>query len=181
MPLLQRQHYAYHPHYCEENIWHLCQHALFAQSQVIVIAAQGDYFPMLCQRAARSAQEALFWDYHVVLLWQKAKLNYLLDFDTCLAFCSPLADYMQQSFLAETRLDPEYVPLFRILSAQDYVQHFKSDRSHMQTPHGWLAPPPPWPPISKNESNLQQFTHMNDHRYGKVMSAAALLAAYKSS
>lgn len=175
MSLPQRASYLYHSRYCEENIWHLCQCPEFARSQVIVIAAQADCFPMLCQRAASSAQEPLLWDYHVVLLWQNAERNYLIDFDTCLAFCTPLEDYMQQSFLAEHLLYPEYVPLFRVLSAQDYVKYLKSDRRHMQTPQGWLAPPPPWPCISENESNLHQFTHMLDHTYGKVLDMNTLL------
>lgn len=118
MLLPEREHYLYHSRYCEENIWHLCQHTEFAQSQVIVIAAQTECFPMLYQRAASSAHEPLFWDYHVVLLWQNKNLNYLLDFDTCLGFCTLLEKYMQQSFLAKELVYPEYVPLFRILSIQ---------------------------------------------------------------
>lgn len=180
MLLPEREPYLYHASYCEENIWHLCQHHEFAQSQVIVIAAQAECFPMLYQRAARSAQEPLLWDYHVVLLWQNNSLNYLLDFDTRLGFCTPLEEYMQQSFLADKLLYPEYIPLFRLISAQEYVRYLKSDRRHMQTPEGWLAPPPPWPPISENESNLHQFTNTADHSYGKVLSAATLLETFKA-
>lgn len=49
----------------------------------------------------------------------------------------------------------------------------------MQTPEGWLAPPPPWSPISENESNLHQFTNVADHSYGKVLSGVALLENIK--
>lgn len=181
MLLPQREHYDYHSRYCEENIWLLCQRAEFAESHVIVIASQADCFPMLNQRAASSAQEPLLWDYHVVLLWQKTNLNYLVDFDTCLAFCTPLKAYMQQSFLAEELINPAYVPRFRVIKAHDYVSNFKSDRSHMKTKKGWLAPPPPWSPISETESNLHQFTNMADQRYGKVLSSTALLQLYSNS
>lgn len=180
MLLPQREDYAYHSRYCEENIWLLCQRAKFTDSQVMVIASQADCFPMLNQRAANSAQEPLLWDYHVVLLWQNTNLNYLVDFDTRLEFCTPLEAYMQQSFLAEELINPEYVPLFRVIKAQDYASYFKSDRRHMKTKKGWLAPPPPWPPSSETESNLHQFTNMADQRYGKVLSATALLQIYRN-
>lgn len=178
MPLPEREQYAYHSRYCEENIWLLAQQPEFANSHVIVIAAQAECFPILCQRAAAAPDQILLWDYHVVLMWQHDAHYYLVDFDTTLAFCTPLADYFEHSFWDEARLNPEYVPRFRVLTAQEYVRQLRSDRRHMQTDNGWLAPPPPWPPISATESNLPQFADIANHDYGQIFSAAELLQMY---
>ena len=178
MNLPQREHYAYHARYCEENIWWLCQQPEFADSQVMVIAALAEYFPMLCQRAAGLPEQPLLWDYHVVLLWPTQNQTYLVDFDTFLAFCTPIADYFQRSFLAETRLKPQFIPLFRVLQARDYVRVLRSDRSHMKTPTGWLTPPPPWPAISPHDNNLHQLTDMTDHHYGRIYTASELSQIY---
>lgn len=178
MNLPQREHYRYHSRYCEENIWWLCQRPEFAGSHVIVIAAQAECFPILCQCAADSPDEPLLWDYHVVLLWPTAKGSFLIDFDTTLPFCTPLSEYFQHSFLDEDDLYPEFIPLFRVLTANDYVAILRSDRRHMRTAKGWLAPPPDWPPISVDESNLHKFITMSDHDYGQILTAAKLLQKY---
>ena len=181
MTLPQRENYAYHSRYCEENIWWLCQQPDLIHSNVLVIAAaEAECFPILCQREANAPDEPLLWDYHVVLLWHTSHQAYILDFDTTLPFCTPLERYFEQSFLAEELLYPEYVPWFRLIKAQAYLQHFKSDRRHMRTKNGWYAPPPPWPPISENESNLHRFTTMTNREYGSVMTATSLLQIYKS-
>ena len=175
----QRRNYAYHSRYCEENIWWLCQQPEFAVSDVIVIAAaQAECFPILCQRAADAPDQPLLWDYHVVLLWPNSEQTYLIDFDTTLPFCTPVADYFQQSFLDEEALYPEFVPLFRVLPAQEYLCNLRSDRSHMKTKTGWQAPPPSWPAISADENNLHQFTDMSDREYGKIFTATELLKTY---
>lgn len=178
MHLPQREHYAYHSRYCEENIWLLCQQAEFADSEVIFMAAQAECFPILCQRAAEASDEPLFWDYHVVLLWHSAEQPYLLDFDSTLAFCTPLSEYFTASFYPEYWVKPNYRPLFRVIPSAFYRQHFFSDRRHMQTKRGWHAPPPPWPPISATQSNLPKFTNMADHEYGRVLTATQLLQTY---
>ncbi|WP_020396873.1 hypothetical protein [Thiolinea disciformis] len=179
MTLPQRENYAYHPRYCEENIWWLCQQPDLIHSDVLVIAAtEAECFPILCQREANAPDEPLLWDYHVVLLWHASHQAYILDFDTTLPFCTPLERYFEQSFLAEELLYPEYVPLFRVIKAKDYARDLKSDRRHMKTKKGWLAPPPPWPVISESESNLNQLTTMLDQGYGKVLNATALLKTY---
>lgn len=38
--------------------------------------------------------------------------------------------------------------MFRVIPAEEFLQTFASDRSHMLTPDGhWMAPPPTYPPI----------------------------------
>ncbi|MEZ5453950.1 MAG: hypothetical protein R3E93_14210 [Thiothrix sp.] len=176
MELPAREHYLYHPYYCEENIWHLCQRPGYQSSAVMVMASRGEFFPILCQRTAESEDEPILWDYHVVLLWNAGQgARYILDFDTTLPFCTPVKVYFRQSFINETRLRREFIPLFRVIPAADYVNTLLSDRRHMKTASGWLAEPPPWPAISATESNLHKFTDMNDLEYGQVMTLSELL------
>ena len=133
-------------------------------------------FPIRCQRKANTPTEPLLWDYHVVLLWHVAPdARYILDFDTTLAFCTPIADYFRQAFLDESLLKPRFVPLFRVMPSGEYVEKLLSDRRHMRDEYGWLADPPPWPPTSVTESNLHKFTDMSDADYGKILTAAQLL------
>jgi hypothetical protein len=176
MQLPHRASYRYHPHYCEENIWHLCQRPEFADSQVLVVAANGAFFPILCQREAVAPHVPLLWDYHVILLWRASDhQSYILDFDTTLPFCTPVAQYFQQAFLDEYRLKPAFVPWFRVMLAPAYVVSLQSDRRHMKTATGWLSPPPAWPPLSTTTSNLHKFTDMTDREYGQILSASELL------
>jgi len=161
----------YQPYYCEENIWHLCQHPQYQGGQVIFIASYGDYFPMLCQQGVKRPNYPVFWDYHVVLL----KDGQIYDFNTTLPFSTPVRQYLEQSFIDESLLAHHQTPMFRVLPAADYVARFLSDRRHMKTAEGWSAPPPNWPMISQTLSNLERFTNMMDGDFGKVYSADQLL------
>lgn len=160
--------------YCEENIWHLCQHPSCTDSTVVFIASLGDMFPMLCQKAMQDPATPILWDYHVILLLDGQPAQ-VLDFDTTLPFCSELATYLRQSFLPEDSVAPEYRPHFRLIPAQEYIRKFRSDRSHMRTEDGWSAPPPDWPLIGNGGSNLARFTDMQDRSFGKVLSYQQLL------
>lgn len=161
----------YQPFYCEENIWHLCQHPDYLDGEVVFIAGYGDYFPMLCQQGSENQGSLVFWDYHVVLL----KDGNIHDFNTTLPFSSGVNDYFAQSFIDENRLSPLQVPVFRVIPADEFVTAFQSDRSHMKTSEGWSAEPPEWPLISELSSNLGQFANMGDLKFGQVLSASELL------
>ncbi len=173
--LPQRENYRYHAYYCEENIWHLCQQPELQNSEVVVIASKGDVFPILCQRAAVTPDTPLFWDYHVVLLWHSKNEHYILDFDTTLPFCIPITRYIQRSFVDEQQLNAQFIPLLRVMSANEYIANLQSDRSHMKTADGWLAEPPSWSPISTCSSNLHQFTDMTDDEFGQVLTVSQWL------
>lgn len=174
--LPQRENYRYHAYYCEENIWQLCQGAEFINSEVMFMAASAACFPICCQRAADRPDEPLFWDYHVVLVWHAPEQTYALDFDTTLPFCTPLKTYLQRSFYPEQLVRAEYRPLFRLVPRTVYLKRFASDRRHMQTQYGWQAPPPPWPLIHADQSNLHEFTDMQKRNYGVVKTLRELLA-----
>lgn len=161
----------YQPFYCEENIWHLCQHPDYLGGDVVFIASYGDYFPMLCQQGCDNPGELIFWDYHVVLL----NHGNIYDFNTTLPFSSMAIDYFDQSFIDENRLNPLQVPMFRLIPAKEFVAAFQSDRSHMKSEDGWNAEPPEWPLISESASNLDRFSNMGDLEFGRVLNASELL------
>lgn len=169
----------YQPFYCEENIWHLCQHPDYLNGHVVFIASYGDYLPMLCQQGCDNPGELIFWDYHVVLL----NHGNIYDFNTTLPFASKAADYFSQSFIDENMMSPLQVPMFRVIPTNEFVATFKSDRSHMKTTDGWSAEPPDWPLICETTSNLDRFADMGDLEFGQVLTASDLLdvIASKSS
>lgn len=177
MKLPRREDYPYQSRYCEENIWHLCQQPEFQDSDVVVMASRGDFFPILRQRAAETPDAAVLWDYHVVLLWRAGGgARFILDFDTTLPFCTPAIRYFQQSFIDDALLDPAFAPLFRVMPAREYAAGLLSDRRHMRTADGgWLAEPPSWPPISTSKSNLRQFSNMAERKFGRILTSAQLL------
>jgi len=159
------------PYYCEENIWQLCQHPQYLGGEVIFIASYGDYFPMLCQQGSDQPGYPIFWDYHVVLL----KDGHIHDYNSTLPFSTPISEYFEKSFIDESLLSPKQIPMFRMISAEDYVAFFMSDRRHMKNGDDWNAPPPDWPLISQTSSNLERFTDMKDLAFGRVYSSAELL------
>lgn len=174
---LRREDFLYQPYYCEENIWQLCQHQPFKNSYVIFIASKGDAFPMLHQRFMAHRQKPVYWDYHVVLL-VLAEKNLILDFDTTLAFSSDVGHYFSQSFVDNKSLAEHERPWFRVVPAHEYVSRFSSDRSHMKTTSGWLAPPPAWPLIGGGPHNLSSFTDMANGEIDEVLAYDAVLARF---
>lgn len=164
----------YQAFYCEENIWHLCQHPDYQDGHVVFISALGDYFPMFHQRNGRGENRLIFWDYHVVLL----QAGMIHDFNSSLSFSTPIEHYFDYSFALEHQLEPPMIPRFRVLPAADYTTSFLSDRRHMKSESGWQATPPDWPAISDSSSNLKQFCDMSDFEYGDVLTQSELLIKY---
>ncbi|KAH8108170.1 N-terminal glutamine amidase-domain-containing protein [Cristinia sonorae] len=108
-----------------------------------------------CQKA----NDIVVWDYHVVLVVRprleptlhqqdsgdngssdtnrnpESPESWIYDFDTRLPMPYRAAEYMMNSFpyafQGKDVIDPRYVSLFRVVSIQDYLDHFASDRSHM--------------------------------------------------
>mgnify|MGYP000312495299 CR=1 FL=1 len=164
----------YQPNYCEENIWHLCQHRKYLGGKVIFISSLGNYFPMLCQKGGKEIDQTIFWDYHVILL----KEGKIFDFNSTLSFSTPIKDYFEQSFIEDFLLMPHQAPKFRVLDAEEYIRLFLSDRRHMKANSTWISPPPSWPPISETSSNLERFTDMRDLEIGDVLTASQVLERF---
>jgi hypothetical protein len=70
--------------------------------------------------------------------------------------------------------------LFRTINGQEYIESFRSDRSHMRLPSGdWAAPPPAWPPIVTNEiSNLIEWLDIKSDGPGKILSLEQIIEFY---
>lgn len=138
--------------FCEENIWHLCQHADLVEfpRYVLFISNVMNQCPFWFQKIA-PAQEIICWDYHVVLAvnmkgWQ------VFDLDTTLSFPISLQAYVSSTFKGITTIHPDYYPGFKIIDAEKYVRGFYSDRKHMRDEtEKWLSPPPDWPLILGNK------------------------------
>ena len=170
----KRENFAYQAAYCEENIWHLCQQDELKSSYVTFISSEGDAFPMLNQRASTHPSLPIFWDYHVVLLVIAEDVQ-IFDFDTTLPFNTNIETYFSHSFIDERLLTDKEPPLFRLIPSDEFTKSFSSDRSHMKTASGWLAPPPSWPLIGSGGSNLANFVQAKDNRFGELLTQSGLL------
>jgi len=174
----------YHPNYCEENMWHLCQSAQFAEwdCRVLFITNPLRCCPLWNQKAAPAPDKPIFWDYHVVVLasqsgekgtWQ------IWDSDSTLGSPIALQEYLTQTFglgIFLEQVPQRFHPHFRMLSARTYVTTFSSDRSHMLSDAGeYVQPPPPWPPINeRGPSNLSKFWELGPNFVGEVLDLMTL-------
>ena len=109
--------------------------------------------------------EPIIWDYHVVLLAQ----GKIWDMDTLLSFPCGISRYLTQSFLKNTF--EKYLPKFRLIDADDFIDVFASDRRHMLDDNGIpIHPPPPWPAIHPERgSNIYDFINMERRGLGKIL------------
>ena len=164
--------------YCEENVWHLCQDATLpgTRRRVAFISNPHRTCALWSQRAAPSPGEAVFWDYHVVLLCRDGSGWQVWDLDTTLGMPVALDRYLQGTFPAGTALPERFWPCFRVLEASEYLEEFSSDRSHMRREDGsWMAPPPPWPAIRKDgKPGFLRLADMQAQGPGVVVSLAGL-------
>jgi hypothetical protein len=164
---------AYWAFYCEENIWHLCADPRVEadERRVLIICNRARKVAMWGQRIARQPAFPIAWDYHVVLFarrrgqaWQAWDLD-------ARGSCPQIAiDWLEHSFQGTGLLPPEFEPRFRLVTAEDYRRHLRSDRRHMRRPDGTaMQPPPTWPPIMGEPvsepdggSNLARFLDTDD-------------------
>ena len=182
---MNREAYLYSPSYCEENIWHLCQEPDFEvyDKKVVFISNDRRSCPLWNQRACVSLDQPVLWDYHVILLFRNENWQ-VYDLDTLLATPTPLGEYIQNTFTRDPVAQP-FLPVFRVIEADEFVSVFSSDRSHMLTADGtWQAPPPPWPTIVRNnQSNLMELVDMRNPSFGTIMDLSrfeTLFAARRS-
>lgn len=160
----------YTSHYCEENVWHLCQHSKLTsyKKKVVVISNLQNSWVMWQQRISAQSNQPVLWDYHVILLTYDSRWL-VWDMDTRLAFPSPITHYFQKSFNHQFyQQHVAYKPLFRIIDADLYVAQLYSDRSHMRLPDGaWFASPPPWPMITHGNCTLNELIEMGNKKIGE--------------
>lgn len=143
---------AYHPFYCEENVWRLAQRPEMAAARCEVVFVLG---PAAVREArvacwyqrATEEREAVLWDYHVVLAERAADGVRVWDLDTRLPLPCPAAIWVAATFQDPRLVPMRFHPRFHLVPADVFVRELCSDRSHMKDRRGrWLKPPPPWDP-----------------------------------
>ncbi|GJE98128.1 N-terminal glutamine amidase-domain-containing protein [Phanerochaete sordida] len=175
--------------YCEENIYTLAD-ALnrtvasaddtgVAWDAYVVFVSNHQKTVALWHQKAREG--VVVWDYHVVLLLRarialgksappdgETTEAWVYDFDSCAPVPCLWQDYMRATFpyafSGRWEVPAQYVSLFRVVPAQEYLDHFVSDRSHMLV-QGQLdvyaAEPPPYPSLrGRKASNSQLKTNL---------------------
>ncbi|KAI3610746.1 protein n-terminal glutamine amidohydrolase [Moniliophthora roreri] len=135
--------------WCEENVYLLAQNFL-RDAQIV---SNWDLFAVFISNAAQTvalwnqklAQEPglpVVWDYHVILVLRLRLKNpgdqpvaWVYDFDTILSFPTSWTGifnfyyYFGKTFSAHVL--PNFQSSFRVIPANEYIDHFASDRSHM--------------------------------------------------
>jgi hypothetical protein len=177
-----RESFSYAPLYCEENVWHLAQsEALGAERRCVAFVTNSfRRCALFHQRAAAAPHEPVVWDYHVILLVERAGWE-VWDLDSALPFPSRAEDYLDATFPRDTGLPAALAPRFRVLDARAYCDTLASDRSHMRrSDGGWHAPPPPWPPILPPgiAPNLGRFLDLEREFVGDVLDLPTLRARF---
>ncbi|XP_066909061.1 protein N-terminal glutamine amidohydrolase isoform X2 [Halyomorpha halys] len=147
----------YTSHYCEENVWKLCE--LISQKKsdfldhchCVFVSNDSKVTPLWHQKVGSGDDFFVAWDYHVFLVCKSAPFIKVYDFDTTLGFPVSFSDYMEKAIGLETNMVPKYRRFFRVIPASEYLKYFSSDRRHMKKANGdWLKPPPPYDPIQSN-------------------------------
>jgi len=165
------------PCYCEENAWrvayrHLNTGTTTSSSSsgdnnvdwkyfIVFISNNRKCCPMFMQRALPKDDptDYVCWDYHVIVMRSTVQNNNdettivvseVLDIDTWITpYPTPLSKYLVESFphAADPNFNKQYLPLFNVVRAEDFIKDFYSDRMHMFKDGKWNSPPPEYPPI----------------------------------
>lgn len=165
------------PCYCEENVWRIAYKKLQQSNSsskyyAVFISNPQQCIPMFRQTAA--TERCCYWDYHVILIEQRQTQEaptLVYDVDTTLTpYPMELSKYLDLSFPtivaqqshseSKNRSDSyismhHYIPYFRVIQIEDYLQYFSSDRRHMydSVTKEWNAPPPTYQPVVRGASN----------------------------
>ncbi|CAM9782561.1 unnamed protein product [Chrysoparadoxa australica] len=196
---------AYTQYYCEENIYHLCSQSLMQlpgwECFALFISNSNKAVPIWCQGLA-APENYVVWDYHVILLAHSLPAGthgsnntpcnsnsssgsnstgswWVIDLDTRLPKPCSAKVYVASSFRPKIA---RRCHSFRVVRAQDMVNFFASDRSHMLDKEGrWNAPPPVYEPICGASAdcsmNLEEWLDMTEGTgRGRVLDVEGLIA-----
>lgn len=163
--------------YCEENIWKLAEHISgncsdFSKCYVIICSNEKKRVPFFHHKTGKVENMYMqVWDYHLFVIWKESKEQIVVyDLDSCLLIPMLFNQYKQLSLQLGIieRMSAEFKRSYRILKAQDYLNYFASDRSHMIESNGsYYAAPPPYDPIKTEHS-----THTLDELVAMKKNAA---------
>lgn len=164
--------YLYQANFCEENIWWLAQDPYFEDSECYVCIAahpskKSPSIQVRFQKGGTTEDMLVKWDYHVFLFAKKPNEEFRAwDFDTTLGFPIDASAYML-CFLSD---DPEEQAMFRVIPREDYIEHFGSDRGHVQSIE------PVWEPIQPEKDTLDTFRTLSLETVGEVFTLPDLLS-----
>ncbi|MCP4504438.1 MAG: hypothetical protein GY822_31390 [Deltaproteobacteria bacterium] len=181
----KREDAEHQPYFCEENIWRWVQRddvknlSGLRNLQVLFISGNGEAFVMGEQRAGKGEFGVVTWDYHVVAAGIFEEQWCIFDLDTRLPFPCSAKRYLDACFYPS--LCEEWLPSFRHMSSEAFVEIFQSDRGHMKDDSGlWRAPPPSWPPPSTKGNNIGEFADMTEETPGQVLSLQETIARFSN-
>ncbi|XP_020591670.1 protein N-terminal glutamine amidohydrolase isoform X2 [Phalaenopsis equestris] len=160
------------PYYCEENVYFLCKKlGLIGLADptaldlfVVFISNDDKKIPLWNQKASKSSDGLVIWDYHVICIQignqknaEEGCASHLVwDLDSSLPFPLSLDQYISETFRPHLQLKSSYKRILRVIHAPIFLQHFTSNRTHMRNPDGnWIAPPPNYEPIISQVFNLR--------------------------
>ena len=177
---------AYQPYFCEENAWKLCASRLAEEGSdpeewaVVFISNRQRACPLWHQAAAPDPRQPVLWDYHVVVLHRLERGFDIWDLDTTLGFPIAAEVWWSATFEGLSDFPEPFHPSFRVIPADEYLETFSSDRSHMRGGEGWKQPPPEWPAIFQPERgmNLERFIDTTRPGPGRVLTASAFRELY---
>ncbi|CAM1302140.1 WDYHV1 (predicted) [Pycnogonum litorale] len=169
--------------FCEENVYKLCEYVketskeLLCYCNVVFVSNFKQKVPLWKQKAGEVANDGLVvWDYHVIMIYyvpSSGKVAQVYDFDSTLSFPCQFDLYSKETFRPRFPLKEQYQRKFRIISGNDYLRKFSSDRLHMRNEDGsWVKAPPPYPPILSSDGSvtLLRFIDMrSDNDLGEVI------------
>lgn len=126
--------------------------------------------PLWQQETGDPNQDYLtIWDYHVIMMCRESSSSFshplVYDLDSRLPFPCSFPRYWDQGIRSDSLICPEFVRNFRMVHAEEYLNVFASDRSHMRRPDGsWIKSPPQYPCIrtSTCDNNLHLFIRMEN-------------------
>ncbi|VDM16501.1 unnamed protein product [Hydatigera taeniaeformis] len=168
----------YTSHYCEENVYKLVEAMKLRDSSfevyVVFISNHAKKVPLFFQKSGNPPEGYVVWDYHVIAVG-RLNLEYnfwVYDLDTTLEFPCDVTRYWSKAIRPNSMFDQKYESYFfivsrvvefwivnidyryfRVVDGSIYLRHFASDRSHMRSSVGWLAPPPTYEAIRTSESS----------------------------
>jgi len=163
MNKFKKTDYLYTPLFCEENIWHfikmLIDKGIKEQVIKVVFLTNKNKQIAIFNQQAADQDQAVIWDYHVILMVNIDQSHYVFDFDTRLPFPDSIENYLKNSL--PDNINTEYMSHFRIIPANVYLRNFHSDRSHMKNTipeHDF----PNYPAILSNKKNKMHLTDLLD-------------------
>nr|CAG4649628.1 EOG090X0C0Q [Scapholeberis mucronata] len=152
----------------EENVWHICNFVknncplLLQQCHAVFISNQKQAIPLWNQKHSIDHEGLVVWDYHVIFIHSKSSGSLVYDLDCTLEFPSTFDEYIAKVVRPDDQLTSQFKRKFRVISAEQFLETFASDRSHMVKDGQWLKPPPAYPCIAteKSTNNVKDFISM---------------------